>query len=457
MAKKKKSAKNSKIIVAVAVILAIIIIAVIILYAVKPSVFHKLLGTGNHTWNEWEITREATCTDSGERKRVCAVCGDGETEPIPATGHKDENADGVCDVCHNDVSFIGSFEDMQTANLSIHFLELGNSNAGDSTLIKCGNTEVLIDAGSKRNSTETVKGYINQYCTDGKIEYVIATHAHEDHIAALAGEEGKNNGVLYSYEIGTVIQFAGHNTSSQIYNDYCSAVTYAQDRGASVFTAKQCWKETDGAKRTYYLDGDNKKISLNILYQQYYDSATSKENNYSVCTLLTQEINALTEYNYLFTGDLEKSGEESLVESNELPQCKLFKGGHHGSSTSSNDVLLDVIKPEHIAICSCAGTYEYAAKPDSKPDFPESVAKLNTFPTQEAIDRMAKHTDSIYVTTLGILGEEYSTDRAESMNGNIVFYTKGGQFKLWCSNNTVKLKDTDWFKANRTWDPPQTQ
>lgn len=341
----------------------------------------------------------------------------------------------------------GSEAEIAEAGLSIHFLELGNANAGDCTLIKCGNTEVLIDAGSKRNSTDTVKGYINKYCTDGKIEYVIATHAHEDHIAALAGNENKNDGILYSYEIGTVIQFAQHNTTSKIYNDYVTAVNYAKAGGARVYTALQCWNNSDGAQRTYYLDNEN-TISLNILYQKFYEGKSSGENDYSVCTLLTQSLSENTAYNYLFTGDLEKAGEESLAASNDLPQCKLFKGGHHGSSTSSNDVLLEKIKPENIAICTCAGTYEYAKKPDA--DFPESQAKLSTFPTQKALDRMAKWTDRIYVTTLGILKDDYSTEKNVSMNGNIVFYYKD-ELKLYCSNNTTILKDTEWFKANRTW------
>jgi competence protein ComEC len=407
----KTAKKHPKIVIAIAVIVLIIVIAAVVLYIVKPDLYHKYLGIGDHNF---------------DNNGVCTVCGYEKSE----TGQ-------------------GNLEDIQEAELSIHFMELGNANAGDSTLIKCGDTEVLIDAGSKRNSTRTVKDYIDTYCTDGKLEYVIATHAHEDHIAALAGEEGKNNGVLYSYEIGTIITFAGHKTNSVVYRDFETAVTYAESRGAVRYTAKECWYEENGAEKQYYLDGDNQKISLNVLYQKYYDQTTSNENNYSVCTLLSQYINANTTYNYLFTGDLEKAGEESLAESNNLPQCKLFKGGHHGSSTSSNDVLLSKIRPENIAICTCAGTYEYADKPTA--ERPESVAKLNTFPTQEAIDRMSKYTQNIYVTTLGILNEEYATVRAESMNGNIVFYYKDGKLNLYCSNNDVILKDTDWFKENRTW------
>lgn len=39
----------------------------------------------------------------------------------------------------------GDLQSITTSDFSIHFLELGNKYAGDCTLIKCGDTEVLID------------------------------------------------------------------------------------------------------------------------------------------------------------------------------------------------------------------------------------------------------------------------------------------------------------------------
>lgn len=352
----------------------------------------------------------------------------------------------------------GEWTEISSADLSVHFLELGVANAGDCVLIKSGNTEVLIDAGAKSATapTQVMTDYIAQYCTDGVLEYVIATHAHEDHIAGLVGKlnsaTGVGTGFLYQYQIGTIIQFAGHNTASNIYSNYVSAVNYCMERGTDVYTALECVNEENGAQKTYYLD-EAQNISMNILYQKYYEQKASAENNYSVCMLLSQKTGG-GEFNYLFTGDLESGGEKSLVESNpDLPHCVLFKGGHHGSSTSSTDVLLSKITPENIAICTCAGTYEYANKPTE--DTPN--AYLNTFPTQEAIDRMSRYTEKIYVTSLGILNEDYSTAGFTSMNGNIVFYYGKGEgeaepsFKLWCSNNTTVLKDTEWFQNNRTW------
>lgn len=347
----------------------------------------------------------------------------------------------------------GELADIAKSDLSVHFLELGVANVGDCVLIKSGNTEVLIDAGAKSKTapTQEMLDYVATYCTDGVLEYVIATHAHEDHIAGLVGKVSGTTGTgfLYQYNIGTIIQFARTDSSSAVYKNYVNATQYCADKGTNVYTALDCVKGQNGAQATYYLN-KAKTVSMTILYQKYYETKASTENNYSVCMLLSQKSTDGTNH-YLFTGDLEKSGETSLAESNELPHCVLYKGGHHGSSTSSNDVLLKEITPENIAICTCAGTYEYASKPTE--DHPDRY--LNTFPTQEAIDRMAKYTNKIYVTTVGILNADYSTQGFTSMNGTIVFYygEKDGvsALRLWCSNNTTILKDTEWFKNNRTW------
>ena len=331
----------------------------------------------------------------------------------------------------------GTKAEIVNADLSVHFLELGNKYTGDCTLIKVGNTEVLIDAGSRKNSAATISAYIDEYCTDGVLEYVIATHAHQDHIAGFVGNTSgtEKTGVLYKYEIGTLIQFSLTNATSAIYNEYCQAVEYAKSRGTEVYTAKQCWYETDGAKKKYYLD-DGNNISLNVLYNYYYDNKTEEENDYSVCTLLTQ-VTPENTFNYLFTGDLEESGESYLVDNNSLPRVELFKGGHHGSYTASTEKLLNTIKPKNVAVCCCCGTTEYTSN------------KNNTFPAQAFIDRVAKHTENIYCTTLIT---DYANNGFTSMNGNIVFYYKD-ELKLYCSNNTTVLKDTAWFKENRVWSP----
>ncbi len=424
-----------------------------------------------HSFVNYVSNGDATCTANGTETAKCETCEKTDTREdtdsklahsftnyIP-NGDATEDADGTktakCDNCDATDTVIdegsrlppsdgkpaeGSKEEINEAKLSIHFLELGNKYTGDCTLIKCGDTEILIDAGSRKNSAATIKSYVDKYCTDGVLEYVIATHAHQDHIAGFVGNSDKSvkngrTGILYQYQIGTFIQFSGHNTTTQIYDEYLTAVAFAENQGTAVYTAKQCWYETDGAKKQYFLD-DEKTVSMNILYNYYYDNKTSDENDYSVCMLLSNVENNKT-YNYLFTGDLEEKGEEYLVRNNTLPEVELFKGGHHGSYTASTEALLSVIKPKNIAICCCCGTTEYTSNPE------------NTFPAQASLDRMAKYTENIYCTTLIL---DYKAGEYTSMNGNIVFYYND-RLKLYCTNNNTVLKDTEWFKANRKWNP----
>lgn len=335
-----------------------------------------------------------------------------------------------------------SSTEISTGNeeFSVHFLELGNKYSGDCTLIKSGDTEVLIDAGSRKGSAGTLKTYIDEYCTDGVLEYVIATHAHEDHIAGFIGTKDGDtrNGILYTYEVKTLIQFArsdyGLTTEKgnpTLYSEYLDAVAYAETQGTQVYTALQCWQETDGAKKSYYLD-DTQTVSMNILYNYFYENKTSGgggENEYSVCMLLSDGKD-----NFLFTGDLEKKGEEYLTEYNDLPKCKLFKGGHHGSYTATSEKLLQKIQPEIVCVCCCCGSTEYTKD------------MANVFPAQAFVDRVAQYTDKVYVTTVvSDEGQGY-----QSMNGNIVVTKKGGAVTVECSNNNTLFKDTEWFKANRT-------
>ena len=265
-------------------------------------------------------------------------------------------------------STIISNTDTNQSNVSIHFLELGNKFIGDSIYIKANDIDILIDAGSRANSAPTLIKYIDQYCTDKTLEYVIATHAHQDHIAGFINSSS-TTGILEYYKCNTIIEFAKTGNSSTVtYQEYKKLVNKQVENGAKAFTALECYNNSlEGAQRTYNLGKD---VTLNILYQKYYEQSTASENNYSVCTLLSQG-----DDHYLFTGDLEKSGEKSLVENNQLPHVKVYKGGHHGSDTSSCEELLEVITPENICICTCCGTPEYN----------------QTFPYQETINRMAKY------------------------------------------------------------------
>lgn len=322
----------------------------------------------------------------------------------------------------------GEVHTIESDELTINFLELGNWYTGDCTFIKAGDTDILIDAGSRTGSIETISKFIDGYCTDGILEYVIVTHAHQDHYAGFAGTASIPS-IFDRYECEVVIDFAlSNNQSSSMYKKYQTNLAKEVESGAVHYTAAQC---IESGNDTFSLaDG----IDLTILDSYYYYNKSSDENNYSVCCMITQG-----EHNFLFTGDLEKEGEEHLVQMNDLPEVDVFKGGHHGSKTSSNDCLLSVIRPDVVCVCCCCGSDEYTDVND------------NQFPTQAFIDRVSKYTDRVYVTTLST---DNDSKTYTSMNGNITVHSKRGtQITLSFSGNDIKLKDTSWFKKNRTTPP----
>lgn len=321
--------------------------------------------------------------------------------------------------------------------MSFHFLELGNSFAGDCIYIKAGDTDILIDAGSSTSSLTTIRNYVDNYCTDGILEYVIATHADEDHIACFGGTTSANSSLFDYYECKVIIDFALTDKNTKIYNRYVAKRDAEVAAGAKHFTALECYNQSkDGAQKKYEL-GDG--MYMEILYNYYYDHHAADENNYSVCTLFSHGSRK-----FLLTGDLEESGEEYLVQNNDLPtNIELFKAGHHGSPTSSNDCLLSVIKPKICAVSCCAGSVQYTQN------------FSNTFPAQEFINRIAPYTDKVYVTTTvdvkydADIGKYVNDGAYKMLNGNIVVVSDEDEVRVNCSNNNVLLKDTAWFAANR--------
>ncbi len=356
-------------------------------------------------------------------------------------------------------------------DFQIHFMMLGNDKAGDSIYIKAGDTDVIIDAGSRQQSTVTTKEYMNQYIADNKIEYVILTHGDQDHVDGFT-DTTNNKGILSSYKIDTIIDNQYTTKTTSTYKKYLTLRDSLEAKGTKHYYAGDCFTNQNGAKKEYQLSD---KVTMSILYNYYYFNTGSDENNYSVCTMFTYD-NGTDKYNFMFTGDLEKEGEEKMASyydksssDKTLPEVELFKAGHHGSKTSSNDCLLSLIKPKMCVVSCCCGTNEYTAITD------------NQFPTQQFISRISNYTDNVYVTsiyesytietavqavdkdgnpkvdkdgnpvsaTTGVkVGGNYiSTSGYKAMNGNVIVSCSSEGIGLSASNNLTKLKDSEWFNT----------
>ena len=130
---------------------------------------------------------------------------------------------------------------IEEGSMSIHFLELGNKYTGDCTYIKVGeNVDILIDCGSRSKSVATVSAYLDNFVTDNTLEYVIVTHAHQDHYAGFATST-KVDSIFDLYECETIIDFSNTNqTTGTVYQNYLRLLNVDMVAVSNHFTALHC-------------------------------------------------------------------------------------------------------------------------------------------------------------------------------------------------------------------------
>ncbi len=189
-------------------------------------------------------------------------------------------------------------------NLVVHYIDVGQ---GDATFIELPNKEtMLIDAGEKSEGKKVIN-YINDLGYN-KIDYIVGTHPHSDHIGSL--EE-----VINTFNIGD-IYMPKVLANSNVYKDLLTTIKN-KDK-----TVKKAFKNVSIIEEE----------ELNISFLSPTKDEYSNLNNYSAVLKITFGDNT-----FLFMGDAETEVEKELA----LINCDVLKVGHHGSDTSSG---LDFVK-----------------------------------------------------------------------------------------------------------------
>lgn len=198
--------------------------------------------------------------------------------------------------------------------LRVNYIDVGQ---GDSIFIQLPNNEtMLIDAGEAYES-DSVINYLNNLGIK-KIDYVVGTHPHTDHIGGL--EE-----VINTFDIGSIYMPRASSTSKT----YLDLLTAISNKGLKVKTAKS---------EVVVLDDDNLKLEFIAPNSDNY----SELNNYSAVLKLTYLDNT-----FLFMGDAETLSENEVTCDVE---ADVIKVGHHGSDSSSGIEFVKKVSPEYAII-----------------------------------------------------------------------------------------------------------
>ena len=245
--------------------------------------------------------------------------------------------------------FIFSYEN-QLGVLEVDFFDIGQ---GDAILIKAPfSKQILIDGGPDDKIVEKLGSELPFY--DKTIEVVIATHPDADHITGLVE-------VLKRYKIGLVME-TGVLSDSKIYQELEKTIK-EKNIPVEIVQAGQVIKLFTPTSILPLKEGEEVEgggISLSILYpfENFSGKSISNTNNVSIVSRLIYG-----DYSFLFTGDLEKSGEYNLVNNGINLEANILKVGHHGSKTSTSDLFLKSIDP-NIAVIQVGKKNKYGHPTD---------------------------------------------------------------------------------------------
>lgn len=251
--------------------------------------------------------------------------------------------------------------------LKVHFLDVGQA---DSIIIQLPTKQTMIIDGGNNADGMMIVHYLQKLGIQ-KIDYLIGTHPHEDHIGGL-------DNLINNYSIGK-IYLPKVTTTTKTFEDLLLAIKAKNLKIISAQRGMEIIQQNDLQA---------------IILAPSSNSKYSNLNDWSIVVKLTYQ-----QTSFLFTGDAQEESELEMLRNNCQLKADLLKVGHHGSHTSTTERFLQAVSPDY-SIISVGGGNKYG------------------HPANSVINRLQKHGIKLYRT------DQLGTIIASSDGSQITFNQK---------------------------------